>query len=336
MPQLKTFISNAFRPEINGAMLDRHHRTPFFIKKKSHQPVTINAICFGPKKDKVLLNLEHAIVTRDKILILYYEDIHKRWSYVQTAQENYFVYQKNKNETLMITPKCLYIRGCYIKPNTKMWRILGNFYSFTNTWKGKILCAPKRQCSNESKLYQLNQSLKQAATNKSAVSIGKSYVIKGPGLYEQKIAQKSCIVKSLSGIRSIVVDQKQYAHWNKKNIHHLPVLFQEKIEGQDLRVHVIQNQTFSKLSLSKDNIDYRYDKSFFKLKNIKTLPNDLKQFACLVSQYEKNQLIGIDFIKTKSHHVVLEANPSPGWSAYHECNGIGLSSFIKTLLAALK
>ncbi|MDF1645803.1 MAG: ATP-grasp domain-containing protein [Legionellaceae bacterium] len=336
MSQLKTFISDRFRPDIHGAMLDKHHQVRFILNNQGNQHINIHAICFGPKQDRVLVNLEHAILQRDKILIFYYEDIHKRWNYVKTDSTSYFIYQKSTSETLIIHPKCLYIRGCYIKPHTNMWKTLGYFYSFTNSWQNKILCAPQRQCSNESKPYQLHHSLKKAAQNSPSISIGKSYIIKGLKQYQKTIAQKSCIVKSLSGIRSIVVDQKQYQHWNPSNIEHLPVLFQEKINGQDLRVHVIHNHTFSKLSLSKDSIDYRYDKNFFKLKNIKTLPHALKKFACSVSKTEENLLIGIDFIKAQSHYVVLEANPSPGWSAYHECNGIQVTPFIRKLLKALK
>jgi hypothetical protein len=337
MPQLKTFISDTFRPEINGAMLDKQHQTHFVINNQPPQHIKMHALCFGPKKDRVLVNLEHAILNQDKILILYYEDIHTRWSYVKTHQAFYFIYQKNKQETLIIHPECLYIRGCYIQSNTAAWRTLGNFYQFVDIWPGKVFCAPKSQCSNESKPYQLNHPLRAAAKNKPMISIGTSYIIKGSALYQKKITHnKSYIVKSLSGIRSIVVDQTEFMQWEKNNIQNLPVLFQEKAEGQDVRVHVIANKTFSKLSLSKHATDYRYDEGFFKLINMKNIPRDIKQFACSMSAIENNPLMGIDFIKTKSQYVVLEANPSPGWSAYHECNGIQLSAFIKTLLNALK
>ena len=45
--------------------------------------------------------------------------------------------------------------------------------------------------------------------------------------------------------------------------------------------------------------------------------------------------MGIDFIKSENGYVVLEANPSPGWSAYHECNGIEIDAFMKDLLEEL-
>ncbi len=337
MPQLNTFIQPAFRPEVNGAKLDKTHRTWFFIKNRAPQKtIFVNAICFGPKKDRVLVNLEHATHEAHQILIFYYEDLLKRWHYVKTPTSSYFIYQKNETETLKVHTKCLYVRGCYTKAHSHMWYALGAFYCFLNTWQAKILCAPKSQCTNESKLYQLNHCLKKAAQGTPLISIGKSYVIKGQGRYEKKITKQSCIVKSLSGIRSIVVDETTHQHWDKNQLAHLPVLFQEKVKGQDLRVHVIENKTFSKLSLSKKHVDYRYDKHFFKLKTILNLPPALQAFAAKVSSLEANPLIGLDFIQTPSHYVVLEANPSPGWSAYHECNGIEIPPFIKALIEALR
>ena len=336
MSDLNSFIPHAFRPDITGATLDEKHQTHFFLQQKPTQQQKLHAICFGPKKDNVLINLEHAITSEDNILVLYYEDIHKRWTYVKTHQTQYFLYQKNAHDTLILHPECLYIRGCTITAHTPAWQTIGLFYAFTNTWPHRILCAPHSQCANESKLYQLNHSLRTAAKKTPAISIGKSYVIKGPGLYQQKIENKPCIVKSLSGIRSIVVNQEAFMHWDRTQIHHLPVLFQSTVQGQDLRVHLIQNQPFAQLSLAKDSIDYRYDKHFFTLKTLHNLPKALVKFTQTVSHIENNQLIGLDFIQTDTHYVVLEANPSPGWSAYHECHGIEIPPFIQALIQTLK
>ncbi len=336
MPQLKSFISASFRPEIHGATLDKTHETRFLMKKKNVREMTIHAICFGPKKDRVLVNLEQSILSRDKTLVLYYEDIHKRWTYVKTQQKSYFVYQKNQEETLILYPSCLYIRGCYIPARTLMWKIIGHFYTFTNCWPGRVLCAPQSQCSNESKPHQLHHALRKAAKGKPAISIGTSYIVKGDKAYERHIKGKNCIVKSLSGIRSIVVDEAEFSAWHRASIQNLPVLFQKQVKGNDLRVHIIQKQIFAKRSSSKENIDYRYDKNFFQLEDIHTLPSTVKLFAYTTSQLEGNQLMGIDFIQSASKYVVLEANPSPGWSAYHESHGINGDPFIKALINTLK
>lgn len=338
MSQLKSFIGASHRPEIVGGRLDRAHQTKFLLDYSSSNnlnELVVNSIAFGPKQDKVLLNLEQAIRNEDGILIFYYEDVHKRWSFVQTNDESYFIYKKNNLEQYKIKANSLYIRGCQADVDDEYWTLLGEFYNFVDCWDGKVVCAPKRQNNNESKLYQLNTSLKASSKNKN-ILIGKTNVIKGECAFEHLSNNKSYIVKSLSGVRSIVVDEKEFKKWPQASINNLPVLLQEKVSGNDLRVHIVNGNVYGKLSLTKDEVDYRYDDNFFSLQDFHDFSDELKQFCIDVTHYEENPLMGIDFIKTESGYVVLEANPSPGWSAYHQCNGIENDPFINDLLMELK
>lgn len=339
MLELESFIGESHRPEINGGRIDKSHQAKFALDYSiilNPDALRINCIAFGPKKDRVLLNLERAINNADGILVFYYEDIHTRWSFVQTNGESYFLYKKNGTEQLKIKTGCLYIRGCQVDVDDQYWVVLGEFYNFVDCWDGKVVCGPKNQNNNESKLYQLNTSLKTSCKENKKISIGKSYVIKGKNPYAQLSIDKSYIVKSLSGIRSIVVDENQFKNWNQSNINNLPVLFQEKVDGNDLRVHVVNGTVYGKLSTGKEAVDYRYDSNFCTLQDFNDLPEELRQFCIDVTIYEDNPLMGIDFIKTENQYVVLEANPSPGWSAYHECNGIEIDSFMNDLLLELK
>ncbi|MCC5792139.1 MAG: ATP-grasp domain-containing protein [Legionellaceae bacterium] len=338
MSQLATFISLSHRPEINGGRLEQSHQPRVEIDysyTRNISDVIVNTIAFGPKQDKVLLSLEHAIEEKDKILIFYYEDLHKKWTYVQNNSESYFIYRKNDDEQLKVYPKNLYIRGCQIDRDDPYWMLLGEFYNFVDTWEGKVICAPKKQQNNESKLYQLNSSLKNASTPYSDISIGKSYVIKGEDGLAKLSKNKHYIVKSLSGIRSIVVDEVDFSSWNQDNLSNIPTLFQEKVEGNDLRIHVVNGKIYGKLSLEKAGVDYRYDDNFFSLVDFNDVTEELKIFCLAVTEYEDNSLMGIDFIKSKNGYVVLEANPSPGWSAYYECKGIEIDAFMKDLLTEL-
>ena len=73
MHQLTTFISQKFRPEVLGGRLNKKHKSYFNLdSNKKVSTLAINAICFGPKNDNVLINLEHVITKSDKILIFYY------------------------------------------------------------------------------------------------------------------------------------------------------------------------------------------------------------------------------------------------------------------------
>lgn len=336
---LKTFISEDFRPLIQGGRLDESHHSHFILREDySYETapwLRIKALCFGPKQDKVLLNLEHALSASDGVLVLYYEDLHSQWSYVMTSEDAYFIFQKNEQECFRVKPNCLYIRGCQVPMEDSRWMLLGEFYNFIDSWEGKVLCAPSSQHNNESKLYQLNQSLKLAANNKPSVSIGHSYVVKGQECFKQLSPNKSYIVKSLSGIRSRVVDEAHYNEWSLKNLENLPVLFQEKVAGNDLRIHVLNSNLYGKFSVEKEAVDYRYDDNFFSLEDYDNFTEELQAFCIDASLLEENQLLGIDFIKSKDGYVVLEANPSPGWSAYYPCNGIETPPFIKDLIHLL-
>lgn len=338
MSSLETFISSKYRPDIHGSILDKYHKSRLYLSKSraGKHSKKINGICFGPKKDNVLINLEHALIKEDDVIVLFYEDIHIRWTYVCNNHEMHFIYRQSDKEEFILRPSNLYIRSCYIDPNDKYWTILGEFFNFVDMWNGTVLCSPKKQSTNESKLYQLNNSLVLSAKKNPGISIGKSYVIKGARAYKLAKCGGAYIVKSLSGIRSVVVDDEHYLKWNTANINNIPVLFQEKIIGNDLRVHIINNKTFGKLSLTKDNIDYRYDKGFFNLLTVDKLESYLHDFCVDVAKAENNFLLGIDFIKTGIGYTVLEANPSPGWSAYHHCNGINVEDFISELIKVLK
>lgn len=339
MSLLGSFIGQKFRPVINGGCLDKCHKSRFNLDKDNLDTATqikVNTIAFGPKQDKVLLNLEHALNEQDKILVLYYEDLHKRWTFVKNNSESYFVFRQNAMQQVRIDCNNLYIRGCQIESQDKYWVLLGEFFNFVDCWSGKVICAPHKQNHNESKLYQLNSSLKKACKTAKGISIGKSYVRKGLTSLKTLPKDKSLIVKSLSGVRSIVVDEQEFFTWNENNLCNLPVLFQEKVPGNDLRVHIVNKNVYAKICKDKSKTDYRYDKNFNNLLSAFNVEDEVKNFCRKVSEYEDNPLMGIDFIKNKDGYVVLEANPSPGWSAYHECNGIDLDDFMKDLLAELK
>lgn len=337
MGKLSTFINSHFRPDVLGGRLDKEHKTRFMLEHNNNLVTAcVNALCFGPKKDNVLINLEHAVDKVYDICIFYYEDIHQRWTYVNNDNACYFIYKKNDEEELILKPKTLYIRGCYIEPEDNYWRLLGDFFNFVELWPGPVLCSPKKQIPNESKLFQVNNSLKRATKHTNSISLGKSYVIKGTKSYDSLNKDKSYIIKSLSGVRSIVVDEVNYKSWDINHINNVPVLFQEKVQGNDLRVHIINKKLFGKRSSSKDNIDYRYDKNFFKLDDVQNLDEELANCCISISFEEDNQLLGIDFIQTSAGYVVLEANPSPGWSAYHPYNGIDNEPFIDELLKVLR
>ena len=362
-----SFITSQFRPDVRGSLIDSHYQTPLklnltgspgipvaclnteqarddeprevresYLKFLEYETIQVNSICFGPRKDNVLINLEHFIEESDQILVFYYEDIFIRWSYICHSGDICFIYQKDERNAFVVRTKCIYMRGCMVTPESKYWKILGDFYNLMSLWKGKIICNPASQMSNESKLFQLNNSLLTASKAYNNIKIGTSFVIKGKAQFLQLNQDKSYVVKSLSGVRSIVVDQSEYAHWDRNALDNLPVLFQEKIQGMDIRFHILENKLYGKQSSDKESVDYRYDRHFFELTTITSINKSLPSFCQTVAALEKNNLMGIDFIKRNNTYYVLEANPCPGWSSYHPYNGIDSDDFLSHILCVLR
>jgi len=122
------------------------------------------------------------------------------------------------------------------------------------------------------------------------------------------------ITKSISGIRSIVVNNQTFSKWEKAGLNALPTLFQKQIEGDDIRVHVCHSQVIAIKITNKDKVDYRYsDTSLFEKINI---PQDIINFCLKISWLEQNPLVGIDLIQTTEGYIFLESNPMPGWDYF--------------------
>jgi len=334
----KTFIKADHRPDLASSHIDNSHITELPLSNDAsyeniRTDTSINTICFGPRNDKVLMNIEHLMKEDQRLLILYYEDMFKRWTFTCRSGDVNFIVRKSNRESAMLKPTCIYIRGAITKSNDVMSQQLAHFHQLLMLWPYKLICGPNVAYNNESKLFQLNSSLKKASHSLESISIGKSYVVKGVNQYLNLPKDKSFIVKSLSAVRSKVVDDRTYKNWSFKSLDHLPTLFQEKAEGLDIRVHILYGKTFAKMSTHKSNTDYRYQDKF-ELCDVEP-SEDLKTFCKLVAQDEHNEFMGLDFIKTEHGFQVLEANPCPGWSAYHPFNSASIDPFLVALKEVL-
>jgi predicted ATP-grasp superfamily ATP-dependent carboligase len=175
---------------------------------------------------------------------------------------------------------------------------------------------------NGSKAFQMTTSIKEAIVenNLTNVSFPNSFFIKGMKQFE-KIQELDLIVKSCSGIRSKVTTKEDFGLWDLNNLDHLPVLFQEAVRGNDIRIHCLGSEKFAVILHEKGiGIDYRYAKKrgyFEKMTEIK----DLEKFCTSITEIENLQLAGIDFIKSGNTYYCLECNPSPGWAGFHRHSG---------------
>lgn len=337
-----SFIPASNRPIPTGALLNEHHRNPtafnlndgLFIEVAGESDV--QSICFGPSSDYVIKLVDRHTRPEDKIKILYLEDMFKSWSFFCRDGELQFVMHDAHYGNLLIRPKLLYFRASYIKDKSKYFLRMFNFVNMLNFWKGTVLCKPIDHNRNTSKLLQAILTIIPAAQKtKANVITPVSYVVKGLKSYK-KLAKKNLIVKSLSSVRSDILDAKVFDTWDSKTINHLPVLFQKIVSGNDIRVHKLYETMRGKKIYKTINKNYRYHTRKSKTEDYHP-QGTVAAFCDAIAAIENNPLLGVDLMETSNGQMIcFEANPGPGWSAYHENEADDGDSFLSAFMRVLR
>ena len=118
------------------------------------------------------------------------------------------------------------------------------------------------------------------------------------------------IFKSASAIRSIV-HLTQLIQPNHQGAE--PVLYQRRIEGLQVRVHVFQSKCYA-MAIKSSSIDYRYDHTAH-FKDYQ-LPTTVELACCELTQRLGLMLSGIDLIYTSKEWFILEVNTAPGFDFF--------------------
>lgn len=180
--------------------------------------------------------------------------------------------------------------------------------------------------SNSSKAYQLQQIRHHIPVPNTIVTNDIDQVRNFREQY------KRVIYKSCSGERSIVTELDDNTLESRAEaLKTCPVLFQEYIEGTDIRVHVVGEHIFA-TAVTSTTIDYRYDN------NTTWVAIDLSdkhKTACITLTHALGlELSGIDLRLTPTGEIYcFEVNPSPAFSVYEEQSGQPISDAIAMYLA---
>ncbi|MBN22826.1 MAG: hypothetical protein CL678_16185 [Bdellovibrionaceae bacterium] len=301
-----TFIPESHIPKVKGARILKNKENPR-IKTGKLKPLII----IGPSDDFVIKLIEE-LKTERMIIILPIESICIKWNYQFSGKKITFLIENNKYQA-----NSIYFRGAVISSDDPRFENFSNFLEVLNTCTDKVWCRPKKMMTNESKPLQMVFSLNK--TTNSNIKIPKTFIKKGnPEKIKKETINKNWIVKSISGVRSLVVDNKSYRHWDYSPVKNIPTLFQEKITGDDVRIHFLKDKAYGLCVRGKSSVDYRYASERGELKKM-SIESSLLDYCKNLSKIEKNSLIGIDFIETpEKKYYCLEANPGPGWAWYHK------------------
>ncbi len=143
------------------------------------------------------------------------------------------------------------------------------------------------------------------------------------------------IFKSISAHRSIVRELTAASSSRLDQIRMLPTQFQELIEGDNVRVHIVESEVFA-TRIQSDVVDYRYaaDEGDTALYEPTELPEDIATKCRRLSQALNLPLCGIDLKLTNTgEYVCLEVNPSPAYNCFEEQTGQPIAKAIVRSLA---
>lgn len=188
----------------------------------------------------------------------------------------------------------------------------------------KVIGAKCKHFSNSSKGYQLTHSIRKAIKNNpqdSNIRLPNSYYLQGnPDQLKKLLRKHELIVKSSSYVRSKVVNQNTFLKWRSSRYLKLPTLFQEYIEGCDIRIHALHNKQWGVKIQSKSDVDFRYAKTRSSYKKY-YLTSNIKTFISRLRILEDSELIGVDILEKSNVFYCLESNPNPGWAGFHQISG---------------
>jgi glutathione synthase/RimK-type ligase-like ATP-grasp enzyme len=190
------------------------------------------------------------------------------------------------------------------------------FMQWTDVTDVRLFNAPSATLSNMSKPYQA-QIIANAGFYTPSTCITNT---KEEALAFKK-EKKDIIFKSISSTRSIVKELNDTKSSNLKKLQYLPTQFQQKLNGQNIRVHVVGDVLFATI-IKSNKVDYRYAKSEggeTVLEEI-FLPKAIEKKCFNLAKQLELPFCGIDlFLTDDKQYYCFEVNPSPGYS-YYELN----------------
>lgn len=197
-----------------------------------------------------------------------------------------------------------------------------------NHHQGLVVNPPHRSGSNASKPYQA--SLFGEFGFRTPETLVTNLPEAAKAFYEAFDGQ--VIYKSISYVRSIVQPMKAEDLDRLDTLINCPIQLQEKIEGFDVRVHVIGEEVFPS-RIETEQSDYRFDKTASV--TAWELPDPWSERCWRLARSLGFHLTGIDLRFTPQGEVVcFEANPSPAFTWYEARTEQPLSAALCDLLMA--
>jgi hypothetical protein len=121
------------------------------------------------------------------------------------------------------------------------------------------------------------------------------------------------VVKAISGEKAEVLPLTETRVIDC--VYPVPVQLQQRIRGQNLRVHVCGNKVAA-LRIESSRLDYRFDEDFDVCPT--TLPQEVEAWCIEIALREGLSFAGIDLLLQDNTYFCLEINPNPGYHVFEK------------------
>ena len=210
----------------------------------------------------------------------------------------------------------IYYRVGAAADESKFDDVTGVMHDLLTFYPGVIINRPSRLYLNYSKPLQMtamtNFSNQVIKTIPTLITNLRAEIIKSP-------ADKN-IVKSISDIRSKVVDLTDQRLNLTGDFLDCPVQLQQKLTGVNIRVHVCGDVAYA-TRIGTDGLDYRYGEEL-SMKWIE-LPEAIETWCVQSAKREGLEFAGIDLLyqEKNNYYWCFEINPMPGYAFFEKLSG---------------
>lgn len=330
----QAFIPGSFRPPLpsgdGGEKALSHLCLDGTSSSNSHRfkalrcPVIL-ASAFDSKHSELI---ENQLPKDHSCAFLYLQELGSIWNFTYRAGVLTFTLRNRP-----ICPSGIYHRKCLLDTGHPQYDAALLLNIAIDLWPGPQIGSNAMSFANSSKPYQLLTTILPASRAKKGLAIPPTFLFKGTEseLRTLLATEGSLIVKSCSSTRSQVVDETTFLDWNSLSTNSLPILFQKRFKGEDVRIHLLEPRAWAVKVMANSRVDYRFEGSGARFHRL--TPNSaLLALLRSMAQSENLRLSGIDLMCNQDETICLEINPSPAWCAFdlHHSKSIA-RAILKTL-----
>lgn len=219
------------------------------------------------------------------------------------------------------------VSAVYARPESAAMQIEYELLKWADEANAVVINRPSAALSNASKPRHLRE------IRAAGMLVPPTLVTTDPDVAAAYVTSRPRVIfKSMSGVRSVVTACTRDTIESMGRVSNCPTMFQEYVEGVDVRCHIVGEDVFC-AEVQSDATDYRYGGEPPRIRSIKLSP-DLAGALVELVRTMSLWIGGADLrMKSSGDWYCFEVNPSPAFTYYTYWTGQPIAAAIAELLS---